>query len=72
MLENNIDFTENLVKIAFSEEDVDKYIDKYDGFKKLYISSDILLSIEQEDKLEQYGVEIIEIPEYYYREEMES
>lgn len=72
MLENNIDFTENLVKIAFSEEDVDKYIDKYDGFKKLYISSDILLSIEQEDKLEQYGVGIIEIPEYYYREEMES
>lgn len=72
MLENNVFFDNKKIRIAFSEEDIEKIIGDIEGTEKIYISSDILLEYDQEEIFNELNIEIIEIPEYYYREEIEG
>ena len=72
MLENNVFFDNKKIRIAFSEEDIEKIIGDIEGTEKIYISSDILLEYDQEEIFNSLNIEIIEIPEYYYREEIEG
>lgn len=72
-LENYIDIDNKTIKIFFEEEKFDlmmKKSDELEECQKIYISSDILLTSEQEKLLEDNNIELYVIPEYYFREEI--
>ena len=60
-----------LIKFAFNDEDMDVIIkEDLSECKKIFVSSEVFLTSEQEKILENYGIEIIDIPEYYFAEEL--
>jgi len=71
-LENGINFTGNAeLAIVLSDEDMDEFFDNVIAFDKctrLYKGYDVLLSGEQEEILKERGVDIITIPNYYYKD----
>lgn len=72
-LENGIDVDNQKIRIVLDEDEFDK-ITSDDKFlcecEKLYISSDILMTIEQEKILENYNIQLYIIPEYYFKDEI--
>ena len=70
-LEYHCEIDNHLIKIAFNDEDMDR-INEEDLLecRKLFVSNEVFLTGEQEKILENYGVEIIDIPEYYFAEEL--
>lgn len=57
--------------LIYDEEEFDKIItEKLKNNIKLFIISDIFMSSEQQFLINQKNIEIIEVPEYYYREEL--
>lgn len=72
ILENNDFLDSSKIKIIFKEEELENIFNNLNGIEKIYLSSDILLTIEQEDVLDDLGIKVIEIPEYYYRNEIEE
>lgn len=72
ILENNDFLESSKIKIIFKEQELEKVFENLKEIEKIYLYSDILLTIEQEDILDSLGIEIIEIPEYYYRNEIEE
>lgn len=56
--------------ILNDENELDKVISKIEKNGKLFIISGIFLSRSNQRILEEKGISIIEIPEYYYREEL--
>jgi adenine-specific DNA-methyltransferase len=71
-LENGINFTGNSeIAIVLTDEEVEAFIgnvDEYEKCRRLYRGHDILLSAEQEAKLQERGITVCVIPDYYYRE----
>lgn len=71
-LENCINFTGNAeLAIVLTDEEMDGFVENTAAFAKcirLYKGHDVLLSGEQEEILKERGVEIITIPDYYYKE----
>ena len=71
-LENGINFTGNAeIAIVLTDEEIEAFIanvDEYEKCRRLYRGHDILLSAEQEAKLQERGIVICVIPDYYYRE----
>jgi len=71
-LENGINFTGNAeVAIVLTDEEIEAFIanvDEYEKCRRLYRGHDILLSAVQEMKLQERGIVICVIPDYYYRE----
>lgn len=72
-LENGIEIDDKKIKIYLDEEELDKFsINQNELFEceKIYISSDILLTTEQEKIFEDNNVEVYIIPEYYFEDEI--
>ena len=72
-LENGINVDNKKIRIILSEAEFDKVTsdeDKLNECDKLYISSDILLTNEQEKILENYNIQLFVIPEYYFKNEI--
>lgn len=71
-LENGINFIGNAeLAIILSDEEMDQFFESTTSFEKclrLYKGYDVLLSGEQEETLKERGVEVVTIPNYYYRE----
>jgi adenine-specific DNA-methyltransferase len=71
-LENGVDFSNNnTVSLVLYDDEMDNLLNKLDfksPLKKVYVGHDIMLSIEQQQKLVEHGIEFITIPEYYYKE----
>ncbi|MCL2841667.1 MAG: site-specific DNA-methyltransferase [Defluviitaleaceae bacterium] len=71
-LENSINFTGNAeIAIVLTEEELEAFIENVSEYEKccrLYRGHDILLSAEQEAKLQEWDITICVIPDYYYRE----
>ena len=71
-LENGINFTGNAeIAIVLKEEELEAFIrnvNEYEKCRRLYRGHDILLSAEQEIKLQEQGITVCVIPDYYYRE----
>jgi len=71
-LENGINFTDNAeIAIVLTDDEMDEFVENSAAFEKcvrLYKGHDVLLSSEQEEILKVQGVEIITIPDYYYKE----
>ena len=69
-LEHAIEFDGKKYIILDDEDELDKAISKIENDGKLFIHSGIFLSRSNQRILEEKGVSIIEIPEYYFREEL--
>ena len=70
-LEHHCEIDNRLIKIAFNDEEMDEIIkEDLSECKKIFVSSEVFLTSEQEKILENYGIEIIDIPEYYFAEEL--
>lgn len=71
-LEYACDIDEASIGIFLTEDDFDQFMEEEEAFTltKVFLASDILLSSEQLQRLNNVGCEIIRIPEYYYRDEL--
>lgn len=72
-LENGIEVDNNKVRIYFNEDELDNFSTnqaELDICDKVYISSDILLTSEQEHIFENNNIEVYIIPEYYFEDEI--
>lgn len=72
-LENAINFDKDkTIAICLTEEEIDKFTESLDDkteLKKIYLGHDIQLTDKQDTLFENLGVEVIQIPEYYYDED---
>ncbi|MFA5407641.1 MAG: site-specific DNA-methyltransferase [Bacilli bacterium] len=72
-LENGIEIDDKQIKVYLDEKELDKFsVDKeaLTECNKIYISSDILLTSEQEKIFEGNNIEVYIIPEYYFKDEI--
>ena len=72
-LENGIEVDNNKVRIYLNEDELDIFStnqEELDICDKVYISSDILLTSEQEHIFENNNIEVYIIPEYYFEDEI--
>ncbi len=72
-LENGIKIDDKQIKVYLDEKELDKFsVDKeaLTECNKVYISSDILLTSEQEKTFEDNSIEVYIIPEYYFKNEI--
>lgn len=74
-LENGIEIDDNKIRVYLDEEELDKFStnkEKLEICEKVYISSDILLTSEQEEIFENNNIEVYIIPEYYFEDEIKE
>ena len=72
-LENGIEIDDNKIRIYLEENELDKFSTTQEELEicdKVYISSDILLTSEQEKIFEDNNIEVYIIPEYYFENEI--
>lgn len=72
-LENGIEIDDNKIRVYLNEEELDKFSknkEELEACDKVYISSDILLTSEQEDIFKNNNIEVYIIPEYYFEDEI--
>ena len=72
-LENGIEIDDNKTRVYLDEDEFDKFSSnqkELDICEKVYISSDILLTTEQEERLKKNNIEMYIIPEYYFEDEI--
>ena len=68
-LDNAVDFrTDKTIKIALSDEEFEIQLKELENVKKLYVGEDVMVSADEEVLLNNKGVELIRIPNYYYKE----
>lgn len=74
-LENEIEIDDNKIRVYLDEEELDKFStnkEELEVCEKVYISSDILLTSEQEEIFENNNIEVYIIPEYYFEDEIKE
>lgn len=72
-LENGIEIDDNKIRVYLNEDELDKFStneNELEICEKVYISSDILLTSEQENIFENNNIEVYIIPEYYFEDEI--
>ncbi|MGM9834861.1 MAG: site-specific DNA-methyltransferase [Bacilli bacterium] len=72
-LENGIEIDDNKIRVYLDENELDKFSINQEELEicdKVYISSDILLTSEQEKIFEDNNIEVYIIPEYYFEDEI--
>ena len=71
-LENGINFTGNAeIAIILTDDELEGFVanvQEYEKCRRIYRGHDILLSAEQETKLQEQDITVCVIPDYYYRE----
>lgn len=70
-LENGVNFTDNAENaIVLTDEEIDMFFENTNLLnlcKRLYVGHDVLLTAEQEEILKSLEIELIVIPDYYYK-----
>lgn len=72
-LENGIEIDDKKIRVYLDEDELDKFSknqNELDICEKVYISSDILLTQNQENIFKNNNVEVYIIPEYYFEDEI--
>ena len=72
-LENGIEIDDNKIRVYLNEDELDRFSineKELEICEKVYISSDILLTSEQENTFENNNIEVYIIPEYYFEDEI--
>ena len=74
-LENGIEIDGNKIRVYLNEDELDRFStneEELEICEKVYISSDILLTSEQENIFENNNIEVYIIPEYYFEDEIKE
>ena len=74
-LENGIQIDDNKIRVYLDEDELDKFsLDEnaLNDCNKVYVSSDILLTSEQEEIFSNNNIEVYIIPEYYFEDEIKE
>ena len=74
-LENGIEIDDNKIRIYLDEDELDEFTkdtESLNACDKVYISSDILLTSEQEEIFADNNIEVFIIPEYYFEDEIKE
>ncbi len=70
-LENGVNFSDNAENsIVLTDEEADAFFENTDLLnlcKRLYVGHDVLLTAEQEETMKSLEIELIIIPDYYYK-----
>jgi len=70
-LENGVNFSDNTENaIVLTDEEADAFFENAEALnprKRLYVGHDVLLTAEQEGTLKSLEIELIIIPDYYYK-----
>ncbi len=72
-LENGIEIDDKKIRVYLNEYELDDFSTNQEELNtcdKIYISSDILLTLEQEQIFENNNIEVYIIPEYYFEDEI--
>jgi len=72
-LENGINIDDKKIRVYLNENELDQFSNNENDLKKceiIYISSDVLLTGEQEQKFRDNNIEVFIIPEYYFEDEI--
>ena len=72
-LENGIEIDDDKIRVYLNEDELDRFSineKELEICEKIYISSDILLTSEQENIFENNNIEVYIIPEYYFEDEI--
>lgn len=74
-LENGISIDDKKIRVILTEEEIDRFSlngNELTECEKIYISSDILLTLKQEKAFRENNIKIFIIPEYYFEEEIKE
>ena len=74
-LENGISIDNKKIRVILTEEEIDRFSlneNELTECEKIYISSDILLTLRQEKTFRENNIEVFIIPEYYFEEEIKE
>lgn len=73
-LENAIDLSEPSLALVLTEDELDELFDqeRHKNCRVIYLSSDVLMTKEQEETLDNLSIEIKTIPQYYFAEELKQ
>lgn len=74
-LENGISIDDKKIRVILTEEEIDRFSlneNELTECEKIYISSDILLTLKQEKAFRENNIEVFIIPEYYFEEEIKE
>ncbi|MEG1821252.1 MAG: hypothetical protein RR201_03335, partial [Malacoplasma sp.] len=74
-LENGIEIDDSKIRVYLNEKELDKFSineKELEECDKLYISSDILVTFEQETTFKINNIDVFIIPEYYFEEEIKE
>ncbi|HAT4307410.1 TPA: site-specific DNA-methyltransferase [Clostridium perfringens] len=67
-IENNIDIAKSDdFRIILNDDELEKFIDNNCIAKKIYIGSDVLIDNKANNYLIQKGIQLIRVPEHYYK-----
>lgn len=69
-LEYHTEVNEKIL-IVFDEEQLEEILESKENVK-IFLNSDILLSSNDREKAEKEKIEIVEIPEYYFKKELKE
>jgi len=74
-LENGISVDNEKIRVILDEEEIDTFslnVENVNKCEKLYISSDILLTVKQVNTFKDNNIEVFIIPEYYFDSEIKE
>lgn len=70
-LEKHCKIDNKKICIAFTEEEFNAFLNsKINECETLFIASDVLLSAQQAKTIDEHNIELVDIPEYYFSEEL--
>lgn len=69
-LQYHCDIDDKNIMLAFEYDEVDAKIDNANENAKLFKPSTLFLSVDAEKKVKEKNIEVIDIPKYYYSEEI--
>lgn len=70
-LEHHCEIDNHTIMVVFNDNEMDEIVkEDLSECKKIFISNEVFLTNEQEKILDNYGIEVINIPEYYFAEEL--
>ncbi len=70
-LEHHCEIDNHTIMVVFNDNEMDEIVkEDLSECRKIFISNEVFLTNEQEKILDNYGIEVINIPEYYFAEEL--
>ena len=70
-LEHHCEIDNHTIMVVFNDNKMDEIVkEDLSECRKIFISNEVFLTNEQEKILDNYGIEVINIPEYYFAEEL--